>query len=102
MGQGDVPTSRGGPLKRRREKRQLEHLASSSVREGAARASTAHVKVIGDQGEDDHGAAEHKAADEPAENPPPVRTGGFHVHAVPIDQPVGEEPTPRSAGSLTP
>ncbi|HVA07338.1 MAG TPA: hypothetical protein VNG12_11415 [Acidimicrobiales bacterium] len=90
MGQGDVPTSRGGPLRRRREKRQLEHLAASSDREGAPRAATAHVKVIEDQTE--VGSLERAASepDESAEGTPPIRSGGFHVHAVPIDQPFGE------------
>jgi hypothetical protein len=90
MGQGDVPTSRGGPLRRRREKRQLEHLASSTVQEGTPRAATAHVKVIEDQTEAGHSELEENEPDESAEYTPPVRTGGFHVHAVPIDQPVGE------------
>jgi hypothetical protein len=90
MGQGDVPTSRGGPLRRRREKRQLEHLASSTAREGTPRAAAAHVKVIEDQTEAEHNELGENEPDESAQNTPPVRTGGFHVHAVPIDQPVGE------------
>jgi hypothetical protein len=90
MGQGDVPTSRGGPLRRRREKRQLEHLAASTDREGAPRAATAHVKVIEDQADVGHRDLETKETDESVECSPPVQTGGFHVHAVPIDQPFGE------------
>ena len=107
-------------MRRRREKRQLEHLAASSDREGTQRVAAAHVKVIEDQAESEqtgaeqngaeqngaeqngaeqngaeqNGAeqngAEQHSADETAEKVPPVRTGGFHVHAVPIDQPVGE------------
>jgi hypothetical protein len=90
MGQGDVPTSRGGPLRRRKEKRQLEHLAAASARDGTPRASAAHVKLIGDQ---PAVAAPERADQEP--DPidtaaPEPRTGGFHVRAVPIDQPVGD------------
>jgi hypothetical protein len=90
MGQGDVPTSRGGPLRRRKEKRQLEHLAASSTRDGTPRASAAHVKVLGDGS-----AAEppERETPEPETTPtgdPPPRPSGFHVRAVPIDQPVGD------------
>ena len=91
MGQGDVPTSRGGPLRRRKEKRQLEHLAASTVRDGTPPASAAHVKLIGDQptaaAQPEHHEQEPDAADTAV---PPPRTGGFHVRAVPIDQPFGD------------
>jgi hypothetical protein len=91
MGQGDVPTSRGGPLRRRKEKRQLEHLAASTAREGTPQASAAHVKLIGDQpavaAQPDHPDQDPDAPDTSAPQP---RTGGFHVRAVPIDQPVGD------------
>ena len=91
MGQGDVPTSRGGPLRRRKEKRQLEHLAASTVRGGAPPASAAHVKLIGDQPavaeQPDHQEQEPETPDTTV---PPPRTGGFHVRAVPIDQPFGD------------
>jgi hypothetical protein len=91
MGQGDVPTSRGGPLRRRKEKRQLEHLAASTARDGTTpQASAAHVKLIGDQpaaAQDAHQEQEPDAADTSAPQP---RIGGFHVRAVPIDQPVGD------------
>jgi hypothetical protein len=100
MGQGDVPTSRGGPLRRRREKRQLEHLAASSDREGSPPPAAAHVKVLGDGAaaepqalearDRDAGDAADKA-DAPDERPSPNRTGGFHVRAVPIDQPLANE-----------
>jgi hypothetical protein len=99
MGQGDVPTSRGGPLRRRREKRQLELLASTSVRDGTPRTSAAHVKVIGDEGADaaeapdraprDEHEHEHEHEETPTSSAPPAHIGGFHVKAVPIDQPVG-------------
>jgi hypothetical protein len=91
MGQGDVPTSRGGPLRRRKEKRQLEHLAASTARDGSPQASAAHVKLIGDQPaipvQADH---EKQDADAPDDCTPQPRSGGFHVRAVPIDQPVGD------------
>ena len=90
MGQGDVPTSRGGPLRRRKEKRQLEHLAASTARDGTPPASAAHVKLIGDQpavAARDHEKLETGGPDADAPQPRPV---GFHVRAVPIDQPVGD------------
>lgn len=91
MGQGDVPTSRGGPLRRRREKRQLERLAHSSEREVTSKATAAHVRVIEDQtavarSED----LDTPEPDEPVDRPAPSRSGGFHVRAVPIDQPVSD------------
>ena len=90
MGQGDVPTSRGGPLRRRKEKRQLEHLAASTARDGTPPASAAHVKLLGDQPAvptRDHEKLEPDAPDTAAPQPRPA---GFHVRAVPIDQPVGD------------
>lgn len=90
MGQGDVPTSRGGPFRRRREKRQLEHLAASSEREGIPRPAAAHVKVIEDQAAAEQQALEGQEPESPEESSPQTRPGGFHVRAVPIDQPVGE------------
>jgi hypothetical protein len=91
MGQGDVPTSRGGPLRRRKEKRQLEHLAASTSRDGAPRVSAAHVKVIGDQAADmEREVPERQEPDPETTSEAPPRPSGFHVHAVPIDQPVGE------------
>lgn len=90
MAQGDVPTSRGGPLRRRRDKRQLEQLAEATQREVAPRPAAAHVRVL----EDQTGAAdrepEKQEPDSPADDPPERRIGGFHVRPVPIDQPVGE------------
>jgi len=91
MGQGDVPTSRGGPLRRRKEKRQLEHLAVRTERDGTPRPpAAAHVRVIEDQPEVE---AKDPATPEPeteTASAPQPRTGGFHVRAVPIDQPVGD------------
>jgi len=90
MGQGDVPTSRGGPLRRRKEKRQLEHLAASTARDGTPQASAAHVKLLGDQpavAVREHEKQEPDAPDTHASQPRPT---GFHVRAVPIDQPVGD------------
>jgi hypothetical protein len=90
MGQGDVPTSRGGPLRRRKEKRQLEHLASSTARDGTPPASAAHVKLIGDQPAVIAPERDTQELDAPETGAPPPRPAGFHVRAVPIDQPVGD------------
>jgi hypothetical protein len=90
MPQGDVPTSRGGPFQRRREKRQLEQLAKASERGAAPTVASAHIRVIEDQndaGDQDLPAPEIST---PATEAPQSRTGGFHVRAVPIDQPFGE------------
>lgn len=91
MGQGDVPTSRGGPFQRRREKRQLEQLAKASEREVIPRTASVHIRVIEDQN-DDAGDQdlEGPETNSPVADSPQVRTGGFHVRAVPIDQPLGE------------
>jgi hypothetical protein len=93
MGQGDVPTSRGGPLRRRKEKRQLEHLAVTSERDGTPRPpAAAHVRVIEDRQPPPVKApsVENEEADPSVEGDPPPRPSGFHVRAVPIDQPVGD------------
>jgi hypothetical protein len=91
MGQGDVPTSRGGPLRRRKEKRQLEHLAVTSERDGTPRPpAAAHVRVIEDRTAVKAPDPERDESDQPVDDAPPPRTGGFHVRAVPIDQPVGD------------
>jgi len=97
MGQGDVPTSRGGPLRRRREKRQLEHLASSSDREVTPRAATAHVRVIEEKADVGPSDLTKQEPDPSIEDAPQPRTGGFHVRAVPIDQPFGEAEGSRSS-----
>ena len=90
MGQGDIPTSRGGPFQRRREKRQLEQLAEASEREVIPTTTSTHVRVIEDR--TDAGGQDPKAEEpEPSgDDALPVRIGGFHVRAVPIDQPFGE------------
>jgi hypothetical protein len=90
MGQGGVPTSRGGPIRRRREKRQLEHLAASTSRNGTPSASAAHVRLLGDEQPTPAGKTETHAAETADDDTVLPRTGGFHVHAVPIDQPVGD------------
>lgn len=90
MGQGDVPTSRGGPLRRRREKRQLEQLAETSERDVPPRAAAAHVRVIEDQADAREPDPQSQESESPRESPLPSRLGGFHVRAVPIDEPFGE------------
>jgi hypothetical protein len=90
MGQGHVPTSRGGPFQRRREKRQLEQLAEVSEREVAATPASAHVRVIEERAGDNGPDRENQEPEAPIPDPPQIRTGGFHVTAVPIDQPLGE------------
>jgi hypothetical protein len=90
MGQGDVPTSRGGPFRRRREKRQLEQLAEASGREVMPTTASTHVRVIEDQIDADGQASAAQEPEPPGDDTPPVRIGGFHVRAVPIDQPLGE------------
>ena len=100
MAQGDVPTPRGGGLfRRRREKRQLEHLVQSSKDHGTPVPSSAHVKLVEDQAElvveGERAAVERDAAASeqgPAagsSRPGPL-TGGFHVRPVPIEEPIGE------------
>jgi hypothetical protein len=89
MAQGDVPTSRGGPFQRRREKRQLEQLVKASEREATARTASAHITVI-DQNEAADEDLDGKETNSPGADTPQSRTGGFHVRAVPIDQPLHE------------
>ena len=91
MGQGDIPTSRGGPLRRRREKRQLEHLAEESDRDITPGTDKTHVRVLEDQGvvAETPAPAEQGPSEPPADTIPEVRTG-FHVRAVPIDEPFDE------------
>jgi hypothetical protein len=92
MGQGDIPTSRGGPFQRRREKRQLEQLAEASEREATPPPASAHVRVIEDQtgtGDQDLKSQEPESPVADADSVQ-IRSGGFHVRAVPIDQPFGE------------
>src|SRR5271165_2296442 len=98
MAQGDLPTPRGGSLRRRREKRQLQQLAESSERKAAPGTAVGHVKVVedqspaptGDQAEAMTHDPEAVEADAPLDGSPPRTASGFHVRAVPIDQPIGE------------
>ena len=99
MAQGDLPTSRGGSLHRRKEKRQLEQLVQAAQRGGAVpKTATAHVRVIEDDSDaapDDRADAAGKATERseqgsPTDTASQGRTGGFHVRPVPIDQPVDQ------------
>jgi hypothetical protein len=91
MGQGDLPPSPGGPLRRRREKRQLEHLAEESGHAESPATARRHVRVIEDQaGTADHELEAPATAGEPLME---AHLGGFHVRAVPIDQPFDEGAT---------
>ena len=90
MGQGDIPTSRGGPLRRRREKRQLEHLAEESDREVTPGTDRTHVRVLEDGGIVEKPAPVEREPSEPGAGALPETRTGFHVRAVPIDQPFDE------------
>lgn len=90
MGQGDIPTSPGGPLRRRREKRQLQQLAAETRREPSPIAPRAHVSVIEDQTVLKDRGPEAEVSDTPPEPLDESRPRGFHVHAVPIDQPLDD------------
>jgi hypothetical protein len=90
MGQGDVPTSPGGPLRRRRDKRQLEQLADNSERDVNPGAAKGHVRVIEDQSAVKDRESEDQEADAQDELSVESRPGGFHVRPVPIDQPFNE------------
>ncbi len=90
MGQGDVPTSPGGPLRRRRDKRQLEQLADESERNESPGAAKGHVRVIEDQTSVKDQESEDQEPDAQAELPMESRPRGFHVRPVPIDQPFSE------------
>ena len=87
MAQGDVPTSRGGPFQRRREKRQLEQLVKASKREATPRTASAHIRVIEDQNDAEDQDLEGQ---ETITVTPQSRIDGFRVRAVPIDQPLDE------------
>lgn len=97
MGQGDLPTPRRGPLRRRKERRQLQQLAASSTRDDAPTTSTGHIKVVEDQvrategdartAERDLGAHE---PDAPVDDSARAQRTGFRVRPVPIDEPIGE------------
>jgi hypothetical protein len=88
MAQGDVPTSPGGPFRRRREKRQLEQLAGKAAqREPSPIDARSHISVIEDQTVTKVGEPDGQVADNPPESSSEMRSSGFHVHPVPIDQP---------------
>ena len=86
MGQGDIPASPGGLIRRRREKRQLERLAAEATREPSPFAGRAHISIV----EQDATVKDQVpgAGDEPMKE---AHLGGFRVHAVPIDQRFDEE-----------
>ena len=90
MAQGDVPTSPGGPFRRRREKRQLEHLVHESQREVSPSTARAHIKVLEEQDADGDQKAVTQAAEAPTEPPDEKGPAGFHVRAVPIDEPLDD------------
>jgi hypothetical protein len=90
MGQGDVPPSPGGRLRRRRAKRQLEQPAEESEREVSPGAAKGHVRVIEDQAAVRDRESEEQEADAPTELSVESRPRGFHVRPVPIDQPLSE------------
>ena len=78
-------------FRRRREKRQLEHLAEESEHGMSPATARRHVRVIEDQaGIADQELAAPATAGEPLMKAHP---GGFHVRAVPIDQPFDEGAT---------
>jgi hypothetical protein len=89
MGRSDIPSSPGGPLRRRRDKRQLEQLAALTEREVPPSAARPHVRVIEDQAAGND--SDLKQPDPEAVTEPPIdnRPGPFHVRPVPIDQPLG-------------
>ena len=90
MGQGDIPASPGGPLRRRREKHQLEQLAEKLEREVSPTTAMTHVRVIEDKSVKDRDT-EGQEPDVPVEQLLESHPGGFHVQPVPIDQPFSEE-----------
>jgi hypothetical protein len=97
MGQGDLPTPRRGPLRRRRERRQLEQLAEASTRVVTPTTLSGHIKIVEDQvhgvqvdgrtAERDLVVPEPDAPVGDSTSPP---TTGFRVRPVPIDEPIGE------------
>ena len=92
MGQGDVPASPGGPLRRRREKRQLGRLADKSDREVSPTAAKGHVRIIGDPVDANEQAQPEAPGPVGHEEDTPVesRPSGFHVQPVPIEESFGD------------
>ena len=52
--------------------------------------ASAHVRVIEEQADDNGLDPESQEPESPGPGSLQIRTGGFHVTAVPIDQPFGE------------
>lgn len=96
MGLGDVPRSPGGPLRRRREKRQLQQLAGEARRDASPTAPRAHVSVIEHQTALEDRDADGEVLEAPPETLDEGGPRGFHVHAVPIDQPFDKALSPPS------
>jgi hypothetical protein len=91
MGQGDIPTSpRGGPRRRRQTKRQLQRLVAESERGVSPTAAKGHVRVIEGENAVKDSDPEGLEPDSPPESSVENRPAGFHVRAVPIDQPFSE------------
>jgi hypothetical protein len=90
MAPGGIPTQPGGPLRRRRAKRQLEQLAEESEREVSPGAARGHVRVIEDQTAAKEQESGGQEPDVPAELSVESRPRGFHVRPVPIDEPLSE------------
>jgi hypothetical protein len=97
MAQGDVPTSPGGPLRRRREKRQLEQLAEKAAqREPSPNGARSHVSVIEDQTAVKDREPDGHTPDGPTKPLDDIRPRGFHVRPIPIDQPFEKASPPSS------
>lgn len=90
MGQGDVPASRGGPLQRRRERRQLGQLADKSEREVSPTAAKGHIRVIDHQPSGKEEVEPEEQSLERQEESTENLLRGFHVRPIPIDQPFSE------------
>jgi hypothetical protein len=90
MGRSDIPLSPGGPIRRRREKRQLEQLAAVTEREDPPAPVRAHVRVIEDQAASKESDLDTQDPESPTEPPVDHRPGPFHVRPVPIDWPLGQ------------
>jgi hypothetical protein len=88
--QGDVPASPGGPLRRRREKRQLRALtADSKNRQTDPSTAKPHIRMLDGQANEEAAPAVQDLGEETE----PVTEShriGFHVRPIPIDQPFDE------------
>ena len=93
MAQCDPPSSLGGPLRRRREKRQLERFALDAARRKPDSSSAhRHISIIEDLTAPEGRGPDGQAADAPSEPIGDKLPSGFHVRPVPIDQPIDEVP----------